>query len=401
MRSPVYLDHHSTTPIDASVLDAMLPYFTQEYGNASNRTHVFGRTASSAVEQAREQVANAIGARYSEIVFTSGATESNAIALQGVARRHAGAHLVTSAIEHRSVLDAMRRLESEGWRLTVVPVDRQGLVDPHDVERALRPDTVLVSVMAANNEIGTIEPIAAIGAAVRESNALFHVDATQALGRIALDVDAMSIDLLSVSAHKIHGPKGVGALYVRRRPRAAALDALVDGGGQERGLRPGTLNVPGIAGLGLACERAIASMHDDNARIGALRDGLQQRLLDAIEGAAVNGAPHSRLAANLSLTVPDIEADALLLALPDLALSAGAACSSSQAKPSHVLEAIGATGANASTVLRFGLGRQNTAEEIEHAACRVIEVVRRLRAASGHRAIPDQPRRKDPAAQPS
>ncbi len=376
MSTPVYLDHHSTTPVDPRVLDAMLPYFTQAYGNASNRTHAFGRDASAAVEHAREQVAQALGARYSEIHFTSGATESNAIALQGAARRRPGAHLVTSAIEHRSVLDAMRRLEHDGWRLTVLPVDRHGFVDPDDVAQALRADTVLVSIMAANNEIGTIEPIAAIGAAVRESGALFHVDATQALGRVSIDVGAMSIDLLSVSAHKLHGPKGTGALYVRRGVR---VDALAEGGGQERGLRPGTLNVPGIVGLGAACELALRSMHDDDRRITALRDRLQQRLLEAIDGVTVNGPMHGRLAANLNVTIDGVEAEALLLGLPELALSAGAACSTSQAKPSHVLEAIGATHAAPAAVLRFGLGRGNTPAEIDLAARCVIDRVRRLR----------------------
>ncbi|MCO5102001.1 MAG: cysteine desulfurase [Burkholderiaceae bacterium] len=376
MASPIYLDHHSTTPVDARVLDAMLPWFSSEYGNASNRTHAFGRNASAAVEQAREQLARALGARYSEIYFTSGATESNAIALQGAARRAPGAHLVTSAIEHRSVLDAMRRLEREGWRLTTLPVDRYGFVDPEEVQRALRPDTVVVSVMAANNEIGTIEPIARIGAAVRRSGALFHVDATQALGRVPIDVEAMSIDLLSLSAHKLHGPKGVGALYVRRRVQ---IDALVEGGGQERGLRPGTLNVPGIVGLGTACELALQSMHEDGDRIAALRDRLQQRLLEALDGVAVNGPMRDRIAANLSVTIDGVDADALLLGLPGLALSAGAACSSLQAKPSHVLEAIGATQAGIAAVLRFGIGRGNTLDEIEQAAHCVIERVRRLR----------------------
>jgi cysteine desulfurase len=376
MSTPVYLDHHSTTPVDPRVLDAMLPHFTQAYGNASNRTHAFGRSASAAVEQAREQVAQALGARYSELYFTSGATEANAIALQGAARRRPGAHLVTSAIEHRSVLDAMRRLEREGWRLTVLPVDRHGFVDPREVAQALRPDTALVSIMAANNEIGTIEPIAAIGEAVRESGALFHVDATQALGRVPIDVEAMSIDLLSLSAHKLHGPKGAGALYVRRRVQ---IDALAEGGGQERGLRPGTLNVPGIVGLGAACELALRSIAENEPRIAALRDRLQQLLLEALDGVTVNGPQHGRLAANLNVTIDGVEADALLLGLPELALSAGAACSTSQAKPSHVIEAIGAIHRAPAAVLRFGLGRGNTVDEIDRAARCVVDRVRRLR----------------------
>lgn len=382
MPVPIYLDHHSTTLVDARVLDRMLPYFTHEYGNASNRTHDFGRVASAGVEQARERVADAIGARYSEIFFTSGATESNALALQGVARAAPGAHLVTSAIEHRSVLDACRRLEAEGWRLTIVPVDAHGFVDPLAVERALTPETVLVSIMAANNEIGTLQPLARIGAVVRDSGACFHVDATQAIGRVPIDVDAMSIDLLSMSAHKIHGPKGVGALYVRHRPRRVELYRLVDGGGQERGVRPGTLNVPGIVGLGAACELAMQTMHEDNERIGRLRDRLQALLLAAIEGAAVNGPTRAseRLAGNLNLTIEGVEAESLLLGLRGIALSAGAACSSTQARASHVLEAIGSTRARPGAALRFGLGRGNTEAEIERAACCVIEHVQRLRA---------------------
>ncbi len=385
MSAPIYLDHHSTTPVDPRVLDAMLPYFTHECGNASNRTHAYGRNASAAVEQAREQVAAALGARYSEIYFTSGATESNAIALQGAARRAPGAHLVTSAIEHRSVLDSMRRLEREGWRLDVLPVDRHGFVDPDDVARALRPDTALVSIMAANNEIGTIEPLAAIGEALRESAALFHVDATQALGRVPIDVDAMSIDLLSVSAHKLHGPKGVGALYVRRRVQ---IDALAEGGGQERGLRPGTLNVPGIVGFGAACELALQSLPEHEARIAALRDRLQQRLVEEIDGVTVNGPQQGRVAANLNVTIDGVEAEALLLGLPGLALSAGAACSTAQARPSHVLEAIGAAHDAPAAVLRFGLGRGNTVDEIDRAARCVIDLVRRLRSASALARIP-------------
>ncbi len=382
MPAPIYLDHHSTTPVDGRVLDAMLPYFATEYGNASSRSHGFGRRAAAAVEQAREQVAEAIGARYSEVYFTAGATESNALAIQGIARAAPGSHLVTTAIEHRSVLDAFRRLEAEGWRLTIVPVDRHGLVDPHDVARALADDTVLVSVMAANNEIGTIEPLAAIGAIVRESRARFHVDATQAIGRIPIDVDEMSIDLLALSSHKLHGPKGTGALYVRSRPRKVELLPLFDGGGQERGLRPGTLNVPGIVGLGAACEIALRSMPHEMQRLGVLRDRLEARLLDELQGVVVNGHPQMRLAVNLGVTIEGIESEALLLGLDDLAVSAGAACSSSTAAPSHVLEAIGASGgarAAEAAFLRFGLGRANTPEEIERAATLVVQRVRTLR----------------------
>ncbi len=382
MTTPIYLDHHATTPLDPRVLDAMLPCLREEFGNASSRHHAWGRRAAALVEQAREQVAAAIGARYSEIVFTSGATESNALAIKGVAHRCPGAHLVTTAIEHRAVLDACRRLEHDGWRLTVVPVDGHGRVDPDDVRRAIRHDTVLVSVMAANNEIGTIQPLAEIGQAVRESQALFHVDATQAIGRTAIDVDAASIDLLSLSAHKIYGPKGVGALYVRRRPRRVELLPLVEGGGQEGGLRPGTLNVAGIVGLGVACELAIAEGDDEALRIGALRARLLAQLSTALDGLTVHGHPGQRLAGNLSLGIDGVEAEALLLGLPDLAVSAGAACSSASVKPSHVLEAIGAArgaGAPQRAVLRFGVGRFNTVDEIDRAARMVIERVQALR----------------------
>ena len=382
MTHPIYLDHHSTTPVDPRVLDAMLPFFREHCGNASSRSHSFGRTAAAAVEEARERVAQAIGARYSEIVFTAGATESNALAIKGNANLRPGAHLVTTAIEHRSVLDACRRLEAEGWPLSVVPVDRFGRVDPHDVRHALRPDTALVSVMAANNEIGTVQPIAAIGAIVRAAGALFHVDATQALGRVPLDVDAASIDLLSLSAHKLYGPKGVGALYVRRRPRKIELRPLIDGGGQENGLRPGTLNVPGIVGMGVACELAVRAIDEECTRLRGLRERLFSALVRGLDGIALNGHPDDRLAGNLNVAIDGVEADALLLGLGEVAVSAGAACSTGSAKASHVLEAIGAAGGAARASLRFGIGRFNTAEEIDRAARLVVErvqVLRRLR----------------------
>lgn len=379
MIHPIYLDHHSTTPVDPRVLDAMLPWFSEHYGNASSRSHAFGRTAAAAVEQARERVAQAIGASYSEVVFTAGATESNALAIKGCAHRQPGAHLVTSAIEHRSVLDACRRLEADGWSLTVLPVDRHGRVDSDDVRRALRPDTVLVSVMAANNEIGTLQPIGEIGAIVRASGALFHVDATQALGRMALDVDADSIDLLSLSAHKLYGPKGVGALYLRRRPHRVEPLPLIEGGGQENGLRPGTLNVPAIVGMGAACELMIEATGSERTRLRALRERLLATLARELDGLVLNGHPDERLAGNLNLGIDGVQADALLLGLPDVAVSAGAACSTGSVKPSHVLEAIGAAGGGVRAALRFGIGRFNTEEEIDRAAQRIVERVRALR----------------------
>ncbi len=379
MTRPIYLDHHATTPVDPRVLEAMLPYFVDHYGNASSRSHAFGRTAAAAVEEAREQVARSIGARYSEIVFTAGSTESNALAIQGIARARPGCHLVTTAIEHRSVLDTCRRLEGAGWGLTVLPVDRFGRVAPGDVQRALRPDTALVSVMAANNEIGTLQPIAAIGALVRERGALFHVDATQALGRMPLDVDAASIDLLSLSAHKLYGPKGIGALYLRRRPRRVELAPLLDGGGQENGLRSGTLNVPGIVGMGVACELAAGSIDEECARLRALRERLFATLARELDAIALNGHPDERLAGNLNVGIEGVEAEALLLGLAEVAVSAGAACSSGSVKPSHVLEAIGAARGGARAALRFGIGRFNTEDEIDRAARLVVDRVRRLR----------------------
>lgn len=382
MNRPIYLDHHSTTPVDPRVLDAMLPYFTDLYGNAASRSHAFGRSAASAVEEARERVAQAIGASYSEIVFTAGATESNALAIKGSAHRRPGTHLVTTAIEHRSVLDACTRLQADGWALTVVGVDSCGRVDPDDVRRALQPDTLLVSVMAANNEIGTLQPIAAIGAIVRAHGALFHVDATQALGRMALDVQADTIDLLSLSAHKLYGPKGVGALYVRRRPRRTELLPLIEGGGQEGGLRPGTLNVPGIVGMGIACEIMIESMAGETVRLAALRERLWAALTRELDGLTLNGHPELRLAGNLHLSIAGVQPDALLLGLDEVALSAGAACSTGAVKPSHVLEAIGAAGDGARAALRLGIGRFNTEAQIDRAAqC----IARRVLALRGRR----------------
>ncbi len=382
MNPPIYLDHHSTTPVDPRVLERMLPYFTDLYGNAASRSHAFGRSAASAVEEARERVAQAIGASYSEVVFTAGATESNALAIKGSAHRRPGTHLVTTAIEHRSVLDACTRLQADGWALTVVGVDSCGRVDPDDVRRALQPDTLLVSVMAANNEIGTLQPIAAIGAIVRAHGALFHVDATQALGRMALDVQADAIDLLSLSAHKLYGPKGVGALYVRRRPRRTELLPLIEGGGQEGGLRPGTLNVPGIVGTGIACEIMIESMAGETVRLAALRERLWAALTRELDGLTLNGHPELRLAGNLHLSIAGVQPDALLLGLDEVALSAGAACSTGAVKPSHVLEAIGAAGDGARAALRLGIGRFNTEAQIDRAAqC----IARRVLALRGRR----------------
>lgn len=385
MTPPIYLDHHSTTPLDARVLDAMLPWLREDFGNPANRSHAWGRRAWAAVEEAREQVAAAIGARPSEIVFTSGATESNAIALQGLARTRPGAHLLTTAIEHRSVLDTCRRLEREGWALTLLPVDRDGLVDPQRLAAALRPDTLLVSVMAANNEIGTVQPLAEIAPAVRAAGARLHVDATQAIGRVALDVQALDIDALALSAHKIHGPKGCGMLYLRSRPRRVEPLPLMEGGGQERGLRPGTLNVPGIVGLAAACTIAVAGREAESARLRRLRDRLWARLAAGIAGLLLHGHATQRLPGNLNVGIAGVEADALLLALDGIAVSAGAACASGSARPSHVLQAIGAAEpGQIRAALRFGLGRGNTEAEIDAAGDAVVRAVARLRASTQH-----------------
>ncbi len=388
MKTPIYLDHHATTPLDPRVLEGMLPFLREHFGNAASRNHVFGRNAAAAVEEARERVAQAIGARYAEIVFTAGATEANALALLGLAEGEAPGHLVTTAIEHPSVLDNARRLGRAGWSITVLPVDRHGRVGPEDVRAALTPHTRLVSVMAANNEIGTLQPLAAIGAVVRGSAALFHVDATQALGRVPIDVEALGIDLLSLSAHKAYGPKGVGALYRRRRPRRVMLGPLFEGGGQEDGLRPGTQNVPGIVGMGLACELAVSEMPTERPRLLALRRRLQARLVRELDGLALNGHPEERLAGSLHLSIAGVEPDALLLGLQDVAVSAGSACSTGAVKPSYVLQAIaaadttGAAQAQQVAALRLCVGRFNTEDEIDRAAQRIVERVRVLRQAA-------------------
>jgi cysteine desulfurase len=368
---PVYLDHHATTPVDPAVMAAMLPYFTEKYGNASSRQHVFGQEADRAVHDARAQVAGLVGGQPADIVFTSGATESNNLAVRGLChgmRREGGGHIVTTVLEHAAVLEPCRSLEHEGFRVSRVETSPEGLLDPQRILDALQPDTVLVSMMAANNEIGTIQPVAEVGNACRERGIAFHCDAVQALGRIPVDVDAWSVDLLSVSAHKMYGPKGVGALFVRkeRRPRLR-LAPLLEGGGQEKGLRSGTLNVPGIVGLGEASRLAARALSEDEpARIAALRDRLLAGLRARIDGLAVNGALAPRLPGNLHLSIERAEAETLILSLGGrVAISSGAACAEAGGKGSHVLRAIGLSDERVYTALRFGVGRYNTAAEIE------------------------------------
>ncbi|RIK97767.1 MAG: IscS subfamily cysteine desulfurase [Proteobacteria bacterium] len=379
----IYLDHQSTTPTDARVVEAMLPYFDREFGNAASRTHAFGWRAEAAVELARESIARALGAAEPrEIVFTSGATESNNLAILGAARagRARGDHLVTVATEHSAVLEPCQALAREGFRVTVLPVDRDGLVDPDAVAAALDDRTLLVSVMAANNEIGVLQPIEAIGALCRARGVLFHTDAAQALGKVALDVAAAGVDLLSCTAHKLHGPKGIGALYVRGgRPRVR-LEPLLHGGGHERGLRPGTLPVPLVVGFGRAVEIAEAERAAEQPRLAALRDRLLARL-DALGGVALNGHRSLRLAGNANVAIDGVEADALLAALHDVALSAGSACTSARPEPSHVLRALGLPDAAVRSSVRIGLGRGTTEADVDAAAARIAEEVRALRAA--------------------
>jgi len=383
LKVPIYMDCHSTTPVDPRVLEAMLPYFTESFGNAASRSHSFGWKAEEAVEEARGEVARLIGATAREIVWTSGATESDNLALKGVARFHAarGRHLVTTAIEHKAVLDSMAALSREGFEITILPVSGEGIVDPEEVRAALRPDTVLVSVMHANNEVGSVQPVEEIGRITRERGVLFHTDAAQSLGRIPFDVESASADLVSLTAHKMYGPKGVGALYVRRRPRAR-LVAQIDGGGHERGTRSGTLNVPGIVGFGKAAALARDEMPAEARRILALRERLRRAILAGLDRVVVNGSLEHRLPGNLNLSFEHVEGEALMIAMRDVAVSSGSACTSASLEPSYVLRAMRVADDMAHASIRFGLGRFNTEEEVDHAARLVIEKARKLREMS-------------------
>ncbi|MGH7558509.1 MAG: cysteine desulfurase family protein [Gemmatimonadota bacterium] len=386
MKKPVYLDYHATSPCDPRVVDAMLPLFHEEFGNPSSRGHAVGRASEERVETARQKVADAIGARPTEIVFASGATEANNLALMGAARlrRDAGDgdRVVSVATEHKSVLEPLHALEEEGFSVTFLPVDGRGLVDPAAVAEAVEDGTVLVSVMLANNEIGTIEPIAEIAAIAHEAGAWVHTDAVQAIGKIPVDVDELGVDLLALSAHKFYGPKGVGALYVRQKPRRIKLDPILLGGGQERGFRSGTHNVPGIVGLGIACEICEADREEECVRLAALRDRLQAGLEERIDEIVVNGHLEHRLPHNLSVSILHVDGEALLLSLDDICISSGSACRSSAPGASHVMKAIGHDDELGKSTIRFGLGRWTTVEEIDYAIDRVVEVVDRLRAMS-------------------
>lgn len=384
MSKPIYFDNHATTPVDPRVLDAMLPYFTENFGNAASRNHAYGWTAEDAVEKGRKQIASLIGANSKEIVFTSGATESNNLAIKGVAEMYAekGNHIVTAATEHKAVLDTCKHLEKKGLRITYLPLKGDGLIDLDMLRDAITDKTILISIMYANNEIGVIQPIREIGQIAKERGVLFHSDAVQACGKIPVNVIEDGIDLLSITGHKIYGPKGVGALYVRRKSPRVQLTAQMDGGGHERGMRSGTLNVPGIAGLGAACEIARQEMPAESVRLRGLRDRLRATLEKNLDEVYINGSMEHRLPNNLNMSFAYVEGESLLMGINDIAVSSGSACTSATLEPSYVLKALGLGDDLAHTSIRFGLGRFNTEAEVDYVAQKMIDVVNKLRELS-------------------
>ena len=385
LKFPIYMDNHATTPLDKRVLEAMLPYFTQDFGNAASRTHAYGWHAEAAVEDARETIADYIGAESGkEIVFTSGATESDNLAIKGVAEYYKGKgnHIITTTIEHKAVLDSCKRLEKEGYTVTYVNAGPDGLVNPADIEAAITDKTILVSVMLANNEVGTIQPIAEIGAITRKRGVLFHCDAVQGFGKTPFDVRAMNVDLASLTAHKIYGPKGVGALYVRRSKPRVRLVAMMDGGGHERGNRSGTLNVPGIVGFAKAVQIFKQEGVAEAERIKGLRDRLHGKINKELDSVFLNGHPEKRLPGNLNLSFSFVEGEGLMMAIKDVAVSSGSACTSASLEPSYVLRSMGLDEELAHSSIRFGLGRFNTEEEVDYVAELVIAKVKRLRELS-------------------
>ncbi len=385
MKFPIFLDNHSTTPMDPRVLDAMLPYFVEKFGNAASRNHAFGWEAEEAVENARKQIARLIQCDSKEVVFTSGATESDNLALKGVLEmyKEKGDHIITSSTEHRAVLDTAKSLEAKrGVNVTYLPVDKQGMVSPDDVRNAVTDKTILISIMLANNEIGTINPIKEIGKIAKEKGILFHCDATQGVGKIPVNVQEMGIDLMSFSAHKIYGPKGVGALYVRKKSPRVRIAAQMDGGGHERGMRSGTLPVPLIVGFGKACELCGQEMAAEGVRLAAMRDRLQAGITSALEEVYLNGHPTHRLPHNLNLSFAYVEGESLLMGCKEIALSSGSACTSATLEPSYVLRALGVGTDLAHSSIRFGLGRFTTDEEIDYTIKKIIEIVSKLREMS-------------------
>lgn len=379
---PIYMDNHSTTRVDPRVLEEMLPYFSEKFGNAASINHVYGEEASAAVEQAREQVARLLNVTARGLIFTSGATEANNIALKGVlSAAGAGSHLITTAAEHNSVLESAKKLSRQGYQVSVLPVDQYGMVDPGDIVDAIGPQTKLVSVILANNEVGTINRLSEISSVCRDKGVLLHTDAVQALGKISVDLSGCAVDLLSLSAHKMYGPKGIGALYVRRGEPRIKIDPLFDGGGHENHLRSGTLPVPLIVGLGKACEVAQGELENEPARLAKLRDRLWEGISSELDGVSLNGHPDQRLTGNLNVSFGGVDGDALMVGMKGVALSSGSACTSAKPEPSHVLKSMGVSDALMRASLRFGLGRFNTENEVEHVIRLVVDCVRTLRQA--------------------
>jgi cysteine desulfurase len=384
IKLPIYMDYHATTPVDPRVVETMVPYFTNHFGNAASRNHPFGWEAEEAVEKARKQVADLIGASAKEIVFTSGATESNNLAIKGVAEmyREKGNHIITCVTEHKAVIDTCKHLEKEGYRVTYLPVAKDGLISLDELKQAIGDKTILITIMTANNEIGVLQPIAEIGAIAKEKGILFHTDAVQAVGKIPFNVNEMKVDLVSISAHKMYGPKGVGALYVRRRNPRVLLSAQIDGGGHERGMRSGTLNVPGIVGFGKAAELCRLEMAADTARLLALRERLNKKLHEGLDEIYINGSMTHRLPHNLNISFAYVEGESLLMGINDVAVSSGSACTSASLEPSYVLKALGAGDDLAHSSIRFGLGRWTSEAEVDYVADKMINVVTRLREMS-------------------
>ena len=385
MKKPVYMDNHATTRVDSRVLDAMLPYFTEKFGNAASRNHSFGWEAEEAVDRSRNQIAALIGAKPKEIIFTSGATESDNLAIKGIVEfyKDKGNHIISCVTEHKAVLDSCRALERAGKAtVTYLPVDKYGMVDPDAVRRAITDKTVLITIMWANNEIGTIHPIAEIGKIAKEKGIVFHTDAVQAIGKVPVDFEKAGVDLASITAHKIYGPKGIGALYVRSKGPRVRLTPQMDGGGHERGMRSGTLNVPGIVGLGAACEISGKEMPDEAQRLIQLRSQLQAGLFERLDEIYVNGHPTERLPGNLNVSFAYVEGESLLMGINDIAVSSGSACTSATLEPSYVIRALGIDDELAHSSIRFGLGRFNTLEEVDYVTDRVSKEVKRLREMS-------------------
>jgi cysteine desulfurase len=384
IKLPIYMDNHATTPMDPRVLEEMLPYFIEKFGNAASRNHSFGWVGEEATELGRERVAKLVGATTKEIIFTSGATESDNLAIKGAAEmyKEKGNHIITAVTEHKAVLDTCKRLEKNGYRVTYLPVQKDGLVDLDDLKRAIDDKTILVTIMAANNEIGVVQPIAEMGKLCHERGVIFHTDATQAVGKIPVDVAKQNIDLMSISAHKMYGPKGVGALYVRRKNPRVQISAIIDGGGHERGMRSGTLNVPGIVGLGKACALASEEMAQESCKLAGMRNRLRDKIMGRLDEVYINGSWEHRLPHNLNISFAYVEGESLLMGINDIAVSSGSACTSATLEPSYVLKALGTGDDLAHSSIRFGIGRFNTEAEVDYVADRVVETVSRLRELS-------------------